>query len=512
MLAIALFAGLSAAQGRTNRLTRPCPATTTPAKVDVQKDGSIDLVPCPGKSVRVNGAELASVPNTHALQFTAANVSHVNHGLFWVPSVAYTTFYADALIKPTGGQYFLSAGYGGAHNLLWGVNGDANGFTLSGNVYSSDTSTSTPFQTTEKIRYNEWAHVAVMYDGARIASFINGVPSAATVYTGNRKTLNAYEGTILIGGSDHLMYTGRLGGLRIFEGVLPYDNLQNIAYRPPVENFNLASVVKGTATVVNASFLADYRTGKLEDYSAGLSGARHNGYRAATLADSGSITGQLFDSNVFYNRDPSRYPQWVVDPFSYSSTAATQKTQIATTRIYDDFSRADVHYGVAQTLGLGTTRVGAKAWTAANYGILNGNAFYDGNVFGASAIIADAGNTDGSIIWRRPSSTTASGLGVTYRFVFRYQDAANYHMLYVDEFGTGIVYQVVAGVLTALGANYAFGTAWTEAKVILTGATVDVYNGGASLGTRTMTQFLTATSKGFILTHPILRISEFGVI
>lgn len=88
MLAIALFAGFSAAQGRTNRLTRPCPATTTPAKVDVQKDGNIDLVPCPGKSVRVNGTAISSsLPQNTA---SLANYASLSAAVAAIGSVAKT--------------------------------------------------------------------------------------------------------------------------------------------------------------------------------------------------------------------------------------------------------------------------------------------------------------------------------------------------------------------------------------------------------------------------------------
>jgi hypothetical protein len=49
------------AQSRTNRLQRPCPGTSTPAVVEVQSDGDINLQPCPSKSLLINDAPLSSV-------------------------------------------------------------------------------------------------------------------------------------------------------------------------------------------------------------------------------------------------------------------------------------------------------------------------------------------------------------------------------------------------------------------------------------------------------------------
>lgn len=39
------------AQSRSNRIYRPCSSTATLARVEVQSDGDIDLIPCSGRSV-----------------------------------------------------------------------------------------------------------------------------------------------------------------------------------------------------------------------------------------------------------------------------------------------------------------------------------------------------------------------------------------------------------------------------------------------------------------------------
>lgn len=451
-----------------------------------------------------------------ALKFTAANAGHVNHGLFWVPDVEYGNFYADALIKPTNGdgsgQYFISAGYGGNHCLLLGVQGTpAAGYVITGNVYDADTATITSFLTTEKIRDNEWAYIAAFYNGSKLGIAINGVPSSLTTYAAARETDNGFEGVLFVGGSDHNMFDGRIGGIRIFEGVeLPYDNAHIQAIRPPIAAFGDVSVLKSTATVVNASFAADYRTGSLADISAGLSGAKHNG-RLASASTITAVAGNMGDP-AGYDRSPLLRPAWVVDPFEYSTTAPAAQTPIAGARIYDDFSRADVHFGKSETLGLGNTTVGSAAWSGAHFGILNGNAFYDGQAGTVNAIITDAGNTDGTIIWRRPDTTMPTGIFAAYRMVFRQVDASNYCELYIDENNDCQVRQITAGVPANLGALIALG-AWTEVKVVLLGTSLNVHAGGASLASRTLTVNLTGTGKGFgAVQGAALRISEFAII
>lgn len=54
-------------QSRTNRLYRPCPASSTPAVVEVERDGDINLNQCSGRTVSVNGSNLANVTTAAAV-------------------------------------------------------------------------------------------------------------------------------------------------------------------------------------------------------------------------------------------------------------------------------------------------------------------------------------------------------------------------------------------------------------------------------------------------------------
>lgn len=55
LLVLGIAAVASCAQSRTNRIYRPCPSSVLQARVEVQSDGDIDLVPCVGRSVLING-------------------------------------------------------------------------------------------------------------------------------------------------------------------------------------------------------------------------------------------------------------------------------------------------------------------------------------------------------------------------------------------------------------------------------------------------------------------------
>ena len=65
---VGVFAVSNCAQSRTNRIYRPCPSTTVTARVEVQTDGDIDLVPCVGRSVLINGS-----PTSNTITFSGTD-------------------------------------------------------------------------------------------------------------------------------------------------------------------------------------------------------------------------------------------------------------------------------------------------------------------------------------------------------------------------------------------------------------------------------------------------------
>lgn len=448
--------------------------------------------------------------SSFALEFTAANKSHVNHGNIWLTDTDYgPSFFYDFEIKPTGGQYFFSSGYGGAHMLLIGVSGNsADGYTISGNFYNANTATTTSFSSNEVIRHNEWAYVYLTCDGTWLTLGVNGVQSMVVAHTAVRRVAANTDTVGFVGGSNHQNFTGRIGRVRLMEGAVPFANAYNTGtFRPPVENGVMANVTDSTEANRQFNFVADYRSGLILDISDGLGGKKHHGFLAE---DSDAVGSQGYLSDLqLYNRTAANRPQWVVDPFSYPTATAGQQTQIVGTRIYDDFSRADVHYGNSVALSLGSTRIGSAAWQGTTHGILNGNAY--GNSSSPTMVyVVDAGNVDATIYWKRPAAYAPTGVGANYKLIFRRVAADSYYSLDVDAAGTGYIVQYVGGVVTILD-SMTFGTSWTEAKVIVTALSVGSYADGVLIKTVAIAENLTGTGKGFCLQHPALRISEFGI-
>lgn len=446
----------------------------------------------------------------YALEFDGSP-AHVNHGAFWQPSVEYSDFLAEFLIKPTGGGYFCSAGYGGNHCLLVGIDGNStDGWTLTGNVHNSDTATTTSFTTLEPMRDGVWYYVAVVADGARLTCIYNGVPSSSIAFTTTRKTTDIVESVLYIGGSGHLNYAGRIAGARIFENVVPVaaaNFFHTNVYRPPAERFSMASVYDGTPAMVEASFVADYRAGRLDDQSSGLAGLKHNGFLASATPVETEV-GAYYNNNN-YNYDAATRPEWVRDEFAFPTTAPTGKTPVVGARIYDDFARPDCHRGITATFSLGNTTVGSKAWSGSAYGMMNGLAFAKAQ--DQEPTFVTDNQVDCTVLMRRTYSVT--GFGAGYQLAFRGSTFADCCILDIADTGTSYIISYVGGVYQGtIGGSFNFGTDWLEAKVVLTGDQCAIYKNGALVTTKTLVNNLSGTGAGFCLQRPIYRLSEFAVI
>lgn len=441
-----------------------------------------------------------------SLEFTATNKNHVNCGATHAPATDYGNFYFGIWIKPYAEEYFISTGNGGNHLLLAGV--DPSG-KLTGNIYDANTSTAYSFVSTEALRFNEWSYVAVIGDTNKVGTAINGIPSYFRSWSGVRRVTDVYECVTYIGGSDHNGYNGLVACWNWYEGSLPYDTPFNVVVRPPLEHFALGQVYDGS-TFRNANFIHDYRTRSLMDYGIGHNGAKHNGFLSEGATASHAGFSYAFNFQYYnVNRDATKRPTWVYDPIVYSTTAAAQKTQITSTVIYDDFSRADVHYGKNTVLALGTTRVGSKTWSGAAYGISNGCAF-PAAMYGGFAWVTHS-SADQTVIVRKPSGWFPDGVGAAIKIGFRKVDATNYNFLYIDEYGSGYFKSVVAGVESTVG-SFTFGTNWTDARITATGTTWEAFKDGVSKATATSSANSSGTGAGFESVHPALKVSEFGVI
>lgn len=59
-LLVLTLAAIDVSAQRTTTIRRPCPASTTPAKIEIQRDGDIDLVPCVGRAVLIDGSAIGA--------------------------------------------------------------------------------------------------------------------------------------------------------------------------------------------------------------------------------------------------------------------------------------------------------------------------------------------------------------------------------------------------------------------------------------------------------------------
>lgn len=74
ILAILFFASMADAQWRPNTIYRPCSASTTPATVEVEKDGDISMTACSGRSIIISGlTDITNGSSPSGLRITSTN-------------------------------------------------------------------------------------------------------------------------------------------------------------------------------------------------------------------------------------------------------------------------------------------------------------------------------------------------------------------------------------------------------------------------------------------------------
>ena len=72
----------------------------------------------------------------------------------------------------------------------------------------------------------EWGHYAVGWDGKSIDMYYDGVPVGKQDFTGPRVSTGLYGGAtlLLIGGSNHQNFIGRMAQVRGYEENNPHEN------------------------------------------------------------------------------------------------------------------------------------------------------------------------------------------------------------------------------------------------------------------------------------------------
>jgi len=126
---------------------------------------------------------------------------------------------------------FLSTGSGAGGDRGWGIGLRLNGTTGAGSAirfttYGIADNDSSPFS----VNFGEWLHIAATYNNGSINYFLNGNPlDSDTSVFGNEGA----AGRLVIGGRvgahDTDQANARLDGIRVYNGVLPLDQIRAAA-------------------------------------------------------------------------------------------------------------------------------------------------------------------------------------------------------------------------------------------------------------------------------------------
>ncbi len=447
-------------------------------------------------------AALAPVPNpSYVLEFDGQPKT-VDYGNFWQEGVNLGHFFWEFWAMPgpnAGATYMLSDGYGGAHALLFGVgsfnSSEPNRYELLGNIFDG-VKFDNYFGSDQGPAVGEWAHFAVGWDGQNIITYYNGVPVGKTPFAGPRRTPgpDGGAGRLLIGGSDHSNFDGRIAQVRGYEGTNPREGLPG-----GVE----ASFAPQTVFGLEGNLLSYYfRSGgvNVADLSRGYNGVSHSGWVRGTTA------GILDDCGSC----PT--PQFVIDPSApnFAANAAPSPVSVPTppavpsgALVFDSFSRANSTYVFGGRGGLGSTEggsAGTQAWqtnqAAANpqpFGILNAIAVLLAN--DTSVAWVPTGSANGNLEVRVDRRRGRWGRGIHTGLSFRVVDANNFFFAYTTEAGGTPNGQIVKvgyyldGQRVDLATSAALPANWTTLRVVTTNAGVLqvylddtlVYSGSSSL-------------------------------
>ena len=424
----------------------------------------------------------ALVPDPSLVLAFDGSPKTVDYGNYWPEGVNLGHFFWEFWAMPganAGATYMLSDGYGGAHALLFGVgsfnSSEPDRYELLGNLFDG-VRFDNYFGSDQGPAIGEWAHLAVGWDGQNIITYYNGVPVGKTPFAGPRRSPGpgGGGGRLLIGGSDHSNFDGRIAEIRGFEG----NNPREVQPGGVESSFAPQTVFARDGNLLSYYF----RSGEtVADLSHGYDGSNHVGVPRSTLA------GILGDCG---GCPP---PQFVVDPTApnFAANAAPSPLAVPTPQsvpagalVFDSFSRANSTYLFGSHGGLGTTEGGAagtRVWqtnqTAGGpqpFGILNSMAV----LLGSDAALAwvDSGSATGNVDvridrrpgrWRRGQHTGLS---------FRVADAGNFFFAYTTDSGGSPNSQILKvgykqdGQRVDLANGIAMPGNWTTLRVVTNAA------------------------------------------
>jgi hypothetical protein len=387
-------------------------------------------------------ATLAPIPDPPLVLEFDGTPKTVDYGPFWQENVNLGHFFWEFWAMPgpqAGATYMLSDGYGGAHALLFGVasfnTSEPNRYELLGNIFDG-VRHDNYFGSDVGPAVGEWAHFAVGWDGQNIITYYNGVPVGKTPFAGPRRTPGpgGGGGRLLIGGSDHNNFDGRIAQVRGYEDTNPRENFPG-----GVETSFAPQTVFG----LGGNLLSYYFRSALNvaDLSQGYNGVAHPGLARGTTA------GIIFDCN---GCPP---PQFVIDPtapnFATGVPASPVNVPPAVTPhgnalVFDSFSRANSTYTFGGPGGLGSTESGSagiQVWRTNQapgnpqpFGILNARAVLLGNSKAVAWVPTGSGNGNLDVRVNRYNGRWGSGIytGLSFRVV----DANNFFFAYTTNSGS----------------------------------------------------------------------------
>lgn len=455
-------------------------------------------------------ATLAPVPNpSYVLEFDGQPKT-VDYGNFWQENVNLGHFFWEFWARPgagAGATYMLSDGYGGAHALLFGVGSfntsEPNRYELLGNIFDG-VRFDNYFGSDQGPAVGEWAHFAVGWDGQNIVTYYNGVPVGKKPFVGPRRTPGpgGGGGRLLIGGSDHSNFDGRIAQVRGYEDTNPREGLPG-----GVE----ASFAPQTVFSLEGNLLSYYfRSGgvNVPDLSQGYNGVNHGGWLHGTTA------GVLFDCG---GCPP---PQFVIDPSAPNFATNTPPAPVSTPTpaavpggalVYDSFSRENSTYLFGSQGGLGSTEGGSsgtRVWQTNQaagspqpFGILNSIAVLLAN--DVSLAWVQSGSATGNVDVRCDRRRGRWGRGLDTGLSFRVVDAGNFFFAYTSTAGGSGGSQLLKvgyyanGQRTDLTTGVALPANWTTLDVVTQeSGDVKVYADGVLVYSTNNPLLATATGAG----------------
>ena len=423
-------------------------------------------------------ASQISFPNPPLVLEFDGTPKTVDYGNFFPAFTDLGHFFWEFWAMPggdAGATYVLSDGYGGAHALLFGVanfNTSEHGrYQLLGNINDGIPGGDHIFyfHSDQGPAPNEWGHIAVGWDGANIITYFNGVPVGKTPYNRARQSMGIGNGAgrLLIGGSDHSNFVGRIAEVRGYEGTNPRE-LQSVE----------ATFAPQTIFTPEGNLLSYYfRSGPyVADISRGFLTGTHVGTPRGTL------------SGILGDCGPCPPPQFVLDTTAPNFVTNTPASPVILTGapptpagelVFDSFSRANSTYMFGNKGGLGSTETGSAGpltWqtpeSAADqkpFGILNGLGVLLGNSTALTWV--NPGAQTGDLDIRVDRWPGRNGTGTNTGLSFRVMDASNYFFAYTTDSIPSPGRQFItlgyysAGSRTIL-ASFLTPLSWTTLRVI----------------------------------------------